>query len=71
MFAPRRDEVLNRHHKYISVDYVRERHRALGARLSKEEIAKGIGVHWFHDDEALLREWARPERNSQPSRSNA
>jgi glycosyltransferase involved in cell wall biosynthesis len=64
VFTTRRDEVLNRHHKYIDVDYVRGRHRALGARLSREEIEKGLGVHWFHDDEALLRGWVKGEKDA-------
>jgi hypothetical protein len=62
VLAPHRDEVLNRHHKYIDVAYVRERHRALRARLSKEEIANGAADHWFYDDKVLLREWVKAER---------
>jgi glycosyltransferase involved in cell wall biosynthesis len=64
VFTPRRDEVLNRHYKYIDVDYVRERHRALGTRLSKEESEKSLGIHWFYNDEELLREWAKLENEA-------
>jgi glycosyltransferase involved in cell wall biosynthesis len=47
---PDRDELLLLHYKHINADYVRDRHRALGARLKSADVHNKWGYHYFFSD---------------------
>ena len=62
--APERDEVVNLHYKYLSVEYVLERNMQLGQRLSNEDIALGRAHKWRWDMQQLTDDWAKFESES-------
>lgn len=54
--APAHDEVVNRHYKYLGIDYVYRRNAELGARLSDEDA--GLAHRWRWGRQELLEDWA-------------
>jgi hypothetical protein len=54
--APSHDEVVNRHYKYLGIDYVHRRNTELRARLNDEDA--GLAHRWWWGREELLKDWA-------------
>lgn len=57
--APSRDEVVNRHYKYLGIDYLCHRTAELGARLNKDD--GGLAHRWRWGRRELLADWDRFE----------
>jgi hypothetical protein len=57
--APVRDELVNRHYKYLGIDYVYRRNLELGARLNRDD--RGLAHRWQWSRQELLADWARFE----------
>jgi Glycosyl transferase family 2 len=64
VYAPERDEVLNLHYKYLSIEHVFERNQQLAARLGSEDIRRGRAHKWRWDMDALAEDWAAFETAS-------
>jgi glycosyltransferase involved in cell wall biosynthesis len=47
---PDRDELLLLHYKHIGAAYVKDRHRALGARLKSIDVRNSWGSHYFFSE---------------------
>ena len=59
--APARDEVVNRHYKYLEPEYVYRRNRELGARLNDRDA--GFAHRWRWERQQFLEDWQSFEAN--------
>lgn len=59
---PRHDELLNLHFKYLSFDFVSERHKALLNKLRCSDIKNKWGIHYTYNEKELQDEWNRTQR---------
>jgi hypothetical protein len=55
VIAPSRDELVNRHYKYLGPDYVYARNQALGARLTPRDGR--LAHRWRWGKQELLEDW--------------
>jgi hypothetical protein len=58
---PRHDELLNLHFKYLSFDFLFERHKKLLNKLRSADIKNKWGFHYALDEEELRNEWHKVE----------
>ncbi len=58
---PRHDELLNLHFKYLSFDFLFERHKQLLNKLPSTDIKNKWGFHYSFDKEELRNEWNKVE----------
>ncbi|KQC11618.1 MAG: hypothetical protein APR62_09460 [Smithella sp. SDB] len=54
---PERDELLNLHFKYLSFDFVFERHKQLFNKLRRSDIKNKWGSHYKFNEEELRNDW--------------
>lgn len=52
------------HYKYINIDYMIERHKLYGSRLSDENLRKDWGTHYLYSAEQIKQEFLEARKKS-------
>lgn len=59
---PKQDELLNLHFKYLSFNFLHERHRQLLDKLRFSDVKNKWGVQYTFNEEQLKDEWAKTKK---------